>query len=796
MSKFKNSWGKAKILLSQLLCIGAVFTACTDDEVFNQTTKALQVSVSTESPSESRAIIDGGYLPDGASIGVTLTAEDGSVYDGQAFTNLQYTAAGEGSAQTWSSATPASLSITAGKVIAYYPYYGGEDFDLKAVPVETASQTDYMYAKPVTGINMVSPAVNLTMQHAMTDIRINVKKGTYTGTGEVTKITAKAPAFATTATMDVETGVFANVSGGGTQFVQELTGAAISSGNVVHDFLIVPDAKSTSGDVSIFVIIDGKKFAVAVPYTESFQQGFAYTYNLTLDNAALTLDGVSVAKWGVKAEVGESLQFYDDQYIVEIQVPSDGYEFVHNVSSGFVGTIDWGDGTTTEYTTTTSYPAHTYATAGNYTVVAEGKMNGLNSNNSGSIASKIITKLVRIGKEMDVIYLSEAFENQTLLSEIAPGALDGCANVTNFQETFKGCTSLKAIPEGLFDKCTKVTNFKETFTGCSSLKTIPEGLFDNCTKVTNLYYTFQGCNGLESIPVGLFDNCTEVTSFNSTFQQCINLKSIPAGLFDKCTEVTDFNSTFAYCTSLTTIPERLFDKCTKVTKFSSVFLRCYGLTAIPEGLFDHNTIVKSFYQTFSECTKLTSIPEGLFDSCTEVTGFSNTFNRCSSLKAIPEGLFDKCTKVTSFGFTFEGCTGLTSIPKGLFDENSEVTSFANTFQECKSLTSIPEGLFDSCTKVTSFYQTFHNCAKLQSIPEGLFDKNTKVTDFKYLFDWCDKLTGESPYTIINVDGVDTKVHLYERANYPEYFTTPTNYSRCYYMCTGLTDYSSIPTDWK
>ena len=81
MSRFKDSWGKAKILLSPLLCIGAVFTACTDDEVVNQTNKALQVSVSTEAPAESRAIIDGGYLPDGASIRVTLTAEDGTAYD-------------------------------------------------------------------------------------------------------------------------------------------------------------------------------------------------------------------------------------------------------------------------------------------------------------------------------------------------------------------------------------------------------------------------------------------------------------------------------------------------------------------------------------------------------------------------------------------------------------------------------------------------------------------------------------------------------------------------------------------
>ena len=942
MSRFKDSWGKAKIILSQLLCIGAIFTACTDDEVFNQTTKALQVSVSTEAPAESRAIIDGGYLPDGASIGVTLTAEDGTAYDGQVFTNLQYTAAGEGSAQAWSSATPASLSITAGKVIAYYPYYGGDDFDLKAVPVETASQTDYMYAKPVTGINMVSPAANLTMQHAMTDIRINVKKGTYTGTGEVTKITAKAPAFATSATMDVETGVFANVSGGGAQFVQELAGTAISSGNVVHDFLIVPDVKSRSGEVSIFVIIDGKKFAVTVPYTESFQQGFAYTYNLTLDNAALTLDGVSVAKWGVKEEVDESLKFYDDQYIVEIQVPSDNYSYRHNVGK-FVGTIDWGDGTTTEYispTGSSNVPEHTYATAGTYTVKAEGRMTKLDS----QLASKNITKLVRIGKDMGVTDMNRAFQVQTLLAEIMPGALDGCTEVTDFRSTFSNCSSLQAIPVGLFDKCTKVISFNSTFSSCDILTDIPEGLFDYNTEVTSFEATFRWCSELKTIPEGLFDNNTKVENFDGTFSYCSVLQSIPKGLFDKCIKVTDFSSVFRDCESLTeipsglfdyntlvkdfgeafqetgiaNIPDGLFDKCPEVTSFWSTFLRCENLQQIPEGLFDYNTKVTDFIRCFWDCKELQEIPQGLFDKCTEVTNFDLTFAGCKSLTSIPEGLFDKCTKVTSFYSTFKGMdvhnvpcdmniqqipeklfdyntkvtdfqwtfsncsaliaipvglfdnctevtnfgntfsyTGITFIPEGLFDYNTkatsyestfkktaitnipaglfdkntkvtsfggafegtaiteipeglfdnctEVTSFGTTFYGCSALTAIPEGLFDNCTAVTSFYATFAGCSALTAIPVGLFDNCTKVKDFggysstyyKYgTFYDCKNITGESPYTIIQVNGVDTKVHLYERSNYPEYFTAPINMYGCFGSCTKLSDYSTIPSGWK
>ena len=187
INHFRKIKTTGKHILSQLLCIGAVFTACSDDTYVNRIDgQPLQIAVHTDNPESSRAVIDGGYLPDASSIGVTLTAVDGSAYDGQAFTNMQYTAAGVGSAQTWSTDVPVSLSGTLAKITAYYPYNGADDLDLTAIPVETASQTDYMYAKPVTGLSLVSPVADLTMQHALTDIRINVKKGTYTGTGEVT----------------------------------------------------------------------------------------------------------------------------------------------------------------------------------------------------------------------------------------------------------------------------------------------------------------------------------------------------------------------------------------------------------------------------------------------------------------------------------------------------------------------------------------------------------------------------------------------------------------------------------
>lgn len=384
MHRLKDSWGKAKILLSQLLCIGAMFTACTDDDTIVQSDKApLQISVSAKAPAVSRTIIDGSSLPDGSHIGVSVFDADGGNYDGQDYFNLKYTAAGEGEGQSWSTTTPASLSTTMAVVTAYFPYIDNDDLDLTAVPVETASQTDYMYSGAVAGANMSSPEVTLNMSHALANIHVNIKKGTYTGTGVVSQMAVKAAAFATTATMNVFDGTLDNIDGEGDVFTQKITDAAISAGMVEQDFMVVPDGSSESDNISLSVTVDGKKFTAGIDYDEAFQQGYTYTYNLTLNNEDLKVEAVEVLPWGEKASFDEGLDLYDDEYIVEIAVPNDNYR--HNVGN-FVGTIDWGDGTTTEYispTGTSNIPEHTYATAGTYTVIAEGRMTELDSQLAG-----------------------------------------------------------------------------------------------------------------------------------------------------------------------------------------------------------------------------------------------------------------------------------------------------------------------------------------------------------------------------------------------------------------------------
>lgn len=175
-----------------------------------------------------------------------------------------------------------------------------------------------------------------------------------------------------------------------------------------------------------------------------------------------------------------------------------------------------------------------------------------------------------------------------------------------------------------------------------------------------------------------------------------------------------------------------------------------------------------------------------------VTDFSNCFYGCSNLNNLPEGLFAKAINATNFDYTFYGCTSLTTLPSDLFAHNTEVTSFQATFSGCTSLTELPEGLFAHNTQTSNVSQAFYECKQLNKVPVTLFDHMRMLQNTNLLFYNCTSLTGESPYTVIN----GQKVHLYERQSHLDEFLRITNPYETYVNCTKLTDYGSIPSDWK
>ncbi|MFQ6744581.1 MAG: hypothetical protein ACLRFN_01200, partial [Alphaproteobacteria bacterium] len=143
--------------------------------------------------------------------------------------------------------------------------------------------------------------------------------------------------------------------------------------------------------------------------------------------------------------------------------------------------------------------------------------------------------------------------------------------------------------------------------------------------------------------------------------------------------------------------------------------------------------------------------------------------------------------------TFYGCSGLTSIPAGLFAGISGAPAssmFDSTFYGCSGLIgAIPAGLFAGISgkgAFTMFNQTFYGCSGLTSISENLFGNISDVSNnmFDGMFMGCTSLTGPSA----RINGQ----YLYEiwpNLNF-SYIHGP------YYGCTGLSDYSTMPKEWR
>lgn len=231
---------------------------------------------------------------------------------------------------------------------------------------------------------------------------------------------------------------------------------------------------------------------------------------------------------------------------------------------------------------------------------------------------------------------------------------------------------------------------------------------------------------------------------------------------------------FSGCASLNEIPEKPLPS--TITSLVSCFSGCGRLTYVPSVLFKNNTGLTNFSSVFFNCTSLTEISGDLFKYNTAINTLTGVFRNCSNLQSIPSGLFANNALVDNFALTFNGCTSLTTVPSGLFDNNPDVLSFSNAFTSCSNIATIPLDLFKNNTLVESFYATFYGCYKLTSDPSTLFNNNTAVTNFERTFYNCTKLSGTAP-------------DLWNR------IPVPTG-DYCFISCASLSNYASIPIDWK
>ena len=171
-------------VLAMITLCGCQEEIITPEPIPSDPVVPLELSMSTAEL--TKGLLKETRLPDGSSVGITIK-DDYGVYTGELFTNVKYTAEMESGNQVWSSDSPVMLTSETGTLFSDYPF-ADACTDITAISIRANStvQTDFMWGIPVS-VSKDNRKATLVMKHALAAVRITYGRGTYSGTGNVSK---------------------------------------------------------------------------------------------------------------------------------------------------------------------------------------------------------------------------------------------------------------------------------------------------------------------------------------------------------------------------------------------------------------------------------------------------------------------------------------------------------------------------------------------------------------------------------------------------------------------------------
>ena len=205
--------------------------------------------------------------------------------------------------------------------------------------------------------------------------------------------------------------------------------------------------------------------------------------------------------------------------------------------------IDWGDGSPAEHITTTN-PSHTYAVAGDYQVVIEGKMTRLFFYNA---ANKLNLISIEQGGNTGITTADNIYNGCSNLTEIK--GYWNTSGIANFFSFAYNCSKLTIIETSSWNT-QNVTNFNSFAVNCSLLTELDVSGFKT-QSVTDFMQFIHNCSSLTTLDVSGWDT-QNVISFKNFAYSCSSLTTLDVSAWN--TQNVDIFQRFTYnCSSLTDI---------------------------------------------------------------------------------------------------------------------------------------------------------------------------------------------------------------------------------------------------
>lgn len=620
--------------------------------------KPLSLSVIADAD-VSKSLITGTSLNSGTEIGVSVAGIQGGGYDGITYSNIRFTAEGNGSSQSWIPDQDVMLSASEAILYAYYPY-SDKVGDISRIPVEASSaqQTDYMYADPVSDLNNHNPEAAVQLKHALAAVRLSVTRGTYTGKGVITGISIEGNNIATSGILNGTNGNLSSLEGTGTVVSPDFPPATIGNEEVVFDILAIPTGRQSS--INIDITMDGEVFSTETEAI-TLTQGKVAVIDISINNSSVTVVPVKVKAWTPDKAIGTSL---GNTWTVNLKGDTEGISISNTIAED--GTVritaspDFPDGEVNPVTCDGNADISQYVdeNTGTRTII----LSEITSDIALEFCSYClwITGTYNITNTTDktrLLYL-RSYPDQTICNRMkVDGQETEASNSYRFTSTGEHTVKFSfldktSIPESAFYENENLVSLKIP----EGVKTLNPYSICNCKALSSVSLpqslTYGGYDGLSRNPslksvvlpddLVIADNFMRKCSGLEYIQLPGNLRSIPSNMLSSCSSLKNL-----------TIPE-------SVTEIGSNAFESCGLISltIPEN-------VKSIpsYMCFA-CPSLESIslPSGI------ISIGNGAFNLCKSLKNFDAGGSGKEYSlhfpegVTSIGTrAFYSCNLMTSI---------------------------------------------------------------------------------------------------------------------------------------
>lgn len=641
-----------------MTCMAVAFAAlasCTDNHLETPATDETPLSLSVlTSTIPTKSIISGNTLAEGAGIGITLTENDGSIYNGLPYSNVKFVAGSSSGKQIWTPEMDVMLSSDLATLYAYYPY-SSDVSDLSSVPIEASSdtQTDYMYAEPVQNLSNRNARATVVLKHALSAVRISVSRGTFTGTGEITSLSVSGANIATQAILDARNGSLSSINGIGTDITLPTDISVPAKGAATMDLIVIPTGDKA--EIEIKATIDDKEYTVK---TEAvlLEQGKIAVFDATLNNSEMTLSSIQIDDWSYDSSGNPVIEH---QWKVTLGGDISGISFANSIEDdNTVKIIAVPISESSEVNPVTisgsaSYSEEVESIRGTRTIYLSGIQSDITVNFTG--VGRWITATYDV---IDISAGTKIYNRGTCVRMKVDGIEVTPAKEYIFDSVGEHTVHLmfkknNSIETSTFSQIPRVTSI-----------TIPEGITDLGS------YGINDCSNLVSIklPESLKSAGYDAFSYNSKLKSIILPDNLKFGglAFRQCSSLEEVKLP----ANLTKIPYHTFSGCSKLKHIDIPA----GVTIVEYNAFDYSGI-----QSLVLPEGITSLPNSLCASCSSLQSVT-----------IPKGV----TSIGNNAFSF--CTSL------------EVINFEGQDCEAKKLI-IPEGY----TKIGNL--AFYQCDKMETL---------------------------------------------------------------------------------